>query len=149
MIPRILLVEDDPADVRLIQECLVDEGIYVEISHARTAEDALALLERTPTGLLPDLVLLDLDLPRMSGRELLALLKGSDRMRAMPIVVLSGSERESDVAWCYAHGANAMVPKATGFEDFGRTVHVLMDFWFRVSRLPSRATLAYSTAVSA
>jgi two-component system, chemotaxis family, response regulator Rcp1 len=132
---RILLVEDNLADVRLTREILglagVSEGLYV----ARDGVEALAAL-RVPGGVLPDLVLLDLNLPRKSGLEVLAEIKADPVLRSVPVVVLSTSRAVGDVSRAYELHANAYVAKPLGLAGFSEALGACAAFWLRAATLP-------------
>lgn len=138
---QILLVEDSEADVLLIQRALSDEGLPHRLSVIRDGSRALVYLEGLPTAEqeMPDLVLLDLDLPGMDGAELLRQVKADPRLKALPVVVLSTSSREEDIWRAYQAGANSYVCKAPDFEVFRHQIWALHLFWAGVAeRLPRR-----------
>jgi len=87
----------------------------------------------------PDVVILDLNLPRKDGREVLSEIKRDPALRDIPIVVLTTSDAEEDIARSYAQGANCYVTKPMGFPEFSKVVHTINDFWFTVVKLPPRA----------
>jgi len=137
---EILLVEDNQADVVLAAEVLAQARIVSRITVARDGEQAMAVLrgespyEDAPR---PDLILLDLNLPRMDGREVLAAMKADPVLRRTPVVVLTSSEEESDVLRAYDDSANAYVVKPIGLEGLAEVVKAIDAFWFSVVRLPS------------
>lgn len=140
---RILLVEDSPADVRLAQEVLSEAKLEHELFVAGDGEQALQMLLDPLThtgGRLPDLVLLDLNLPRMSGREVLGEIKRDARWRRIPVVILSTSASEDDVCACYDAHANAYLIKPVDWSQFVLLAVALRDFWFRFVRLPAAAS---------
>ncbi|HUR49775.1 MAG TPA: response regulator [Acidimicrobiales bacterium] len=138
---EVLLVEDDPGDVLMTQEAFADYKIANRLSVVTNGEDAIAYLrkqgrfEGVPT---PDLVLLDLNLPRRDGREVLRDIKGDPDLRRIPIVVLTTSEAEDDVLASYDLHANAYVRKPVDFEQFVAAVRSIDDFFITVVRLPPR-----------
>ena len=137
--PRILLVEDSPADVRLAQEVLAEAGVDHDLYVAEDGELALQMLRDPVThtgGQLPDLVLLDLNLPRLSGREVLAEIKRHARWRRIPVLILSTSASEDDVQGCYDAYANAYLIKPVDWTQFVALAAALRDFWFRFASLP-------------
>jgi CheY-like chemotaxis protein len=137
---EVLLVEDDPGDVLLIQEAFADNKLLNNLSVVNDGEQALAYLRREgeyAQATRPDLVLLDLNLPRKDGREVLAEVKGDEALRTIPIVVLTTSEAEEDVLRSYQLHANAYVPKPVDFERFVAIVRQIDDFFVSVVRLPS------------
>ncbi len=138
---RILLVEDDPGDVLIMREALDGNHLNHELHSVSDGEEALRFLRREePFGDAPrpDLVLLDLNLPRLDGREVLRQLKGEDGLRSIPVVVLSTSEAEEDVARSYRLHANAYVAKPVDFDEFVTIVRQIDDFFLSVARLPGR-----------
>lgn len=138
---EILLVEDNPGDVRLTTEALRESGVDHEVSAVCDGVEALAFLRREgrfPQAPRPDLVLLDLNLPRKDGREVLAEIKQDPRLRRIPVVVLTTSRAESDVARCYDLHANCVLTKPLEFEQFVRTIESLSNFWLSAATLPAR-----------
>lgn len=136
---EILLVEDNPGDVDLTLEALDEAKLRNNVHVAGDGVEAMAFLRQegeyagSPR---PDLVLLDLNLPRKDGREVLREIKDDPQLKRIPVVVLSTSEAEQDVLNAYEHRANAYIVKPVDFEQFFRTVRSLEDFWFTVVRLP-------------
>jgi chemotaxis family two-component system response regulator Rcp1 len=136
---EILLVEDNPSDVLLTQIAMRECKIANRLQVAPDGEAALAFLRRTgPEAVRPDLVLLDLNLPRMDGRELLRELKSDSALRSIPVVVLTTSDAESDVLRSYDLHANAYITKPLDMEQFVRVVKGIDEFWFGIVRLPRR-----------
>lgn len=137
----VLLVEDDPGDVLMTREAFEENKVANRLAVVSDGESAMAYLRKegpyaeAPT---PDLVLLDLNLPRMDGREVLAAMKGDDTLQSIPVVVLTTSEAEEDVLRSYALHANAYVTKPVDFERFIDVVRQIDDFFVQVVRLPSR-----------
>jgi CheY-like chemotaxis protein len=136
---EVLLVEDDPGDVLMTQEAFADYKIANRLSVVTNGEDAIAYLRKqgrfseAPT---PDLVLLDLNLPRRNGREVLRDVKGDPDLRRIPIVILTTSEAEEDVLASYDLHANAYVRKPVDFDQFVAAVRAIDDFFITVVRLP-------------
>jgi chemotaxis family two-component system response regulator Rcp1 len=138
---EILLVEDNPADIRLTQEVFEEIGAPHRLHVARDGEEALAMLRRQGVHANvpePDLVLLDLNLPRKDGREVLAEIKSDPKLNHIPIVVLSTSRAERDVLACYHLHANCYLQKPVDFEAFAALIRGLQDFWFGRVSLPSK-----------
>lgn len=143
--PVLLLVEDNPADVRLAQEVLRMAAFPHELLVARDGEQALKLLRREPgyeSAPHPSLVLLDLNLPRRDGREVLREIKQDPQLRRIPVLVLSTSKTESDVAACYDAHANCYLTKPVDIAEFARLVELIRDFWFGMARLPGASPRA-------
>jgi CheY-like chemotaxis protein len=138
---EVLLVEDDPGDVLMTQEAFVDYKIANRLTVVTNGEDAIAYLRKqgrfrdVPT---PDLVLLDLNLPRRDGREVLRDIKQDPDLRRVPVVVLTTSDAEEDVLASYNLHANAYVRKPVDFEQFVAAVRAIDDFFITVVRLPPR-----------
>ena len=138
---EILLVEDDPGDVLMTQEAFNDYKIANRLSVVSNGEDAIAYLRkqgRFAGVATPDLVLLDLNLPRRDGREVLLDIKGDPNLRRIPVVILTTSEAEEDVIAAYDLHANAYVRKPVDFDQFVAAVRAIDDFFITVVRLPSR-----------
>lgn len=136
---RILLVEDNAGDVRLTREALVDAGVVAELAVVDDGDKALAYLRRVePYGDAPrpDLVLLDLNLPKRNGREVLAEVKADPNLRRIPVIVLTTSGATRDIEACYDLHANSYVLKPLDLDDFARLVAALKGFWLEVARLP-------------
>ena len=137
---EVLLVEDDPGDVLLIREAFDFNKVHNNLNVVSDGEQALDYLRGTGAytdRVRPDLVLLDLNLPRKDGREVLAEVKGDPDLRTIPIVVLTTSEAEEDVLKSYQLHANAYVTKPVDFERFVSIVRQIDDFFVSVVRLPS------------
>jgi len=134
---EILLVEDDPGDVLMTREALADSKLINNLQVVDNGEDAMAYLARTDVPR-PDLILLDLNLPRMDGREVLAAIKQDEALKRIPVVVLTTSEAEEDVLRSYDLHANAYVTKPVDFERFVDIVRRVDEFFITVVRLPPR-----------
>lgn len=134
----VLLVEDNAADVDLTRETLSTSRLQIELDVARNGVEALDWLHACldEGRELPDLILLDLNLPRKNGREVLAEMRSTPSYKHLPVVVLSSSEAERDIAQCYALGANCYVAKPVGFDAFKEIVEAVEHFWFSIVRLP-------------
>jgi CheY-like chemotaxis protein len=137
----VLLVEDDPGDVLMTREAFEDNKVANRLAVVSDGVSALEYLRKegqyadAPT---PDLILLDLNLPRMDGREVLQALKGDDELRRIPVVVLTTSEAEEDVLRSYSLHANAYVTKPVDFDRFIDVVRQIDEFFVSVVRLPGR-----------
>jgi CheY-like chemotaxis protein len=137
---EVLLVEDDPGDVLLIREAFDFNKVHNNLNVVSDGEQALDYLRGSgdyTDRIRPDLVLLDLNLPRKDGREVLAEVKSDPDLRTIPIVVLTTSEAEEDVLKSYQLHANAYVTKPVDFERFVSIVRQIDDFFVSVVRLPS------------
>lgn len=138
---EVLLVEDDPGDVLMTREAFDEHKVVNRLSVVADGVSAMAFLRKegehtdAPT---PDLVLLDLNLPRMDGREVLAAVKADERLKHIPVVVLTTSEAEEDVLRSYSLHANAYVTKPVDFDRFIQVVRQIDDFFVTVVRLPHR-----------
>jgi CheY-like chemotaxis protein len=135
---QILIVEDNPGDARLTQEALTEAEPPKRLHVLADGEAALAFVRRQgdfAQAPRPDLVLLDLNLPRCSGREVLAALKSDPALRSIPVIILSTSDAERDVRDCYDLGANAYLVKPVGLDEFLEVMRSLEHFWLRSARL--------------
>lgn len=138
---EVLLVEDDPGDVLMTREAFEEHKVANRLSVVSDGVSAMAFLRREGEHAgapRPDLVLLDLNLPRMDGREVLAAVKADEELRHIPVVVLTTSEAEEDVLRSYSLHANAYVTKPVDFERFIEVVRQIDDFFVSVVRLPRR-----------
>jgi CheY-like chemotaxis protein len=139
---EILLVEDDPGDVLITREALAEHRVNNHLTVVSDGAEALAYLRRQePYGdaVRPDLVLLDLNLPRRDGREVLAEIKQDKELSQIPVVVLTTSQSEDDVRRSYGLHANAYVTKPVDFDSFVNTVREIDRFFVTVVRLPPRS----------
>jgi len=137
---RILLIEDSPSDQLLAREAFADAAMLSELDVVADGVEAMAYLNaqgRYGKALRPDLILLDLNLPRKDGCEVLAEIKGSSHLKQIPVVVLTTSESSVDVSRAYDLHANCYVSKPVDFDEFKVAIQAIEDFWFRVVRLPS------------
>ncbi len=138
----VLLVEDDPGDVLIAQEALRASEVDTHLDIVSDGIEALAYLRREEGfdgAARPDLILLDLNLPRMSGHEVLAELKNDPDLRSIPVVVLSTSSAIEDISRSYDLHANVYVTKPVDFDDFAEVVKQIDHFFNRVARLPPTA----------
>lgn len=136
----VLLVEDDPGDVLIAQEALLAGHVDSRLEVVSDGVEAIAYLRREDgyaDAARPDLILLDLNLPRKSGHEVLAEVKADPSLRSIPIVVLTTSGLLEDVSRCYDHYANVYVTKPVDFEQFTQVVKQIDDFFLSVAELPS------------
>ena len=136
---EILLVEDNPADIRLTQEAFKEGKVHNRMSIARNGEEALAFLRRqhpfegAPT---PDIILLDLNLPRKDGREVLADIKSDPDLKHIPVVILTTSENESDLIQSYSLHANCYICKPVDLDNFLKVIRRIEGFWLEIVKLP-------------
>ena len=136
---EILLVEDNAADVRLTQEALKEGKVRNNLTVARDGEEALEILRRIGShggAARPDLILLDLNLPRKDGREVLATLKADPSLKHIPVVVLTTSSAEVDILKSYQLHANCYITKPVDLEQFVSVVRSIDEFWLTVVKLP-------------
>lgn len=139
--PVIMLVEDNPADLRLTQEVFEEAAFDYRLLVARDGEQALAMLRGTPPHSdlpLPDIVLLDLNIPRKNGLEVLRTMKQDPRLKRIPVLILSTSRAETDFMAAYDAHANAFVTKPTDWGEFAELARLIRDFWLKVVQLPPR-----------
>ena len=137
---QILLVEDNPGDVRLTREALKEAKFRNTLQVVGDGVEALAYLRQQGQysgAMRPHLIMLDLNLPRMDGREVLAAIKKDADLRRIPVVVLSSSEAEADIARAYELHANAYVTKPVDIEHFLQVVKAIEEFWVEIVKLPS------------
>ncbi|MCF7855707.1 MAG: response regulator [Candidatus Pacebacteria bacterium] len=138
---EILLVEDNPADVRLTQEALKEGKVHNRLHVVGDGEEAMDFLRRRgeyADEVRPDLVLLDLNLPRKDGREVLAELKDDDDLKRIPVVILTTSQAEEDILRTYNLHANCYITKPVDLDQFIKVVRSIEDFWLTVVRLPPK-----------
>ena len=136
---EILMIEDNPDDVELTREALRDAKVLNGIHVAGDGVEGLAFLRREGKYVhapRPDLILLDLNMPRMDGRELLETIKADEELKSIPVVVLTTSAAEADVLRSYRLHANCYITKPVDFEQFVKIVRLIEEFWFTVVKLP-------------
>ena len=139
---EVLLVEDSPGDVRLTQEAFRDSGKPVRLHLASDGIEAMAFLERRGVyadAPRPDLILLDLNLPKMDGREVLALIKKDQALKTIPTIILTTSDDEADVMISYQLQANCYLRKPAHWDAFDNLVRSINAFWLTRAKLPQRA----------
>jgi chemotaxis family two-component system response regulator Rcp1 len=137
---QILLVEDSAGDVRLTLEAFKDAKVHVKLHVASDGAEAMAFLRREGTHSnvpRPDLILLDLNLPKKDGREVLAEVKGDSNLQSIPVVILTTSESEADILKSYSLHANCYITKPVSLDGFLKVVKSIDDFWLTVVKLPS------------
>jgi chemotaxis family two-component system response regulator Rcp1 len=140
----ILLVEDNPADVKITQRALRDNGSPVDLLVARDGQEAVEYLLRQgahaddPEWRIPDLILLDLNLPRLTGRQVLERIRNTPALRSTPVVVLTTSRRQEDIQEMYAAGANTYIEKPQDFNRFVQVLQTIQLYWLDTALLPPR-----------
>jgi CheY-like chemotaxis protein len=136
---EVLLVEDNPGDVRLTREALKDGRVANRLHVVGDGAEALEFLRRQgrfADAPRPDLILLDLNLPRMSGREVLARIKGDPALRRIPVVILTTSKAEEDILRAYDLHANSFITKPVDLDRFLAVVRLIEDYWLAIVQLP-------------
>ena len=131
---KILHIEDNPGDLMLTRELLEEAGLDGKIETARDGVSAVELLKNDD---LPDLIMLDLNIPKKDGRELLAEIKNNERTNHLPILIFTSSKAQADIDDCYQYGANSYIIKPKDLGEFSQTINAIHDFWLGVCRLPS------------
>jgi CheY-like chemotaxis protein len=142
---EILLVEDNPGDVRLTLEALKEGRVLNHLSVAGDGLEALAFLRREgryADAPRPDLILLDLNLPKKDGREVLAEIKADDSLKRIPVVVLTTSQAEQDILRSYSLHANCYITKPVELDEFLKVLQTIEDFWLTIVKLPGEAGVA-------
>lgn len=137
---EILLVEDNPGDVRLTQEVFKEGKIRNRLNVAWNGEEALAYLHREgrfAAAARPDIILLDLNLPRKGGREVLAEIKADPKLRCIPVVILTTSQADQDITESYNQHANCYIVKPVELDQFITVVRTIEGFWLQIVKLPS------------
>lgn len=135
-----LLVEDNPGDVRLTQEALKSHKVQNNLHVVTDGEEAMAFLRmqgKYANAPRPDIILLDLNLPRKDGREVLAEIKSDNNLKAIPVVIITSSEAEQDVVKSYNLNANCYITKPVNLDQFIKVVQSINDFWLTIVKLPS------------
>ena len=148
---QVLLVEDNPADADLMRETIEMSKLHLDLSVVKDGVEAIQYLRAEgayANAARPDLILLDLNLPRMNGRQVLANVKGDADLRGIPVVVLTSSGAEQDIVQSYNLGANCYVIKPVDLKAFQSIVRQVEDFWFTVVKLPSAKTRAPAAQVA-
>ena len=136
---EVLLVEDNPGDAQLTRIALEDSKISVHLNVVEDGVEAMAFLrkqEKYVKAVHPDIVLLDLNLPRKDGREVLAEIKGDENLRRIPVVILTTSQAEEDILKAYNLCANCYITKPVDFDQFVKIVQSIENFWFAIVKLP-------------
>ncbi len=137
----ILLVEDSPGDVRLTREAFKDGRIPTDLHSVADGVEALTFLRHEGEHAVaprPDIILLDLNMPRMDGRQLLAEIKVDPNLMSIPVLILTTSDAESDINRCYSLQANCYITKPVSLDRFMKIIRMIGDFWLTVVKLPVR-----------
>ena len=140
---EVLLVEDSPGDVRLTQEAFKDAKVHINLHVASDGAEAMAFLGRQgqyANAPRPDLILLDLNLPKKDGREVLGEIKESPALKSIPVVILTTSASETDILGSYQHHANCYITKPVDLDGFLKVVKSIDNFWLSVVKLPHEAS---------
>jgi chemotaxis family two-component system response regulator Rcp1 len=136
--PRILLVEDNPGDIRLTQEALKESQMDIHLDVVTDGEQAIDFLMRRgkfATAVRPHLMLLDLNLPKKNGIEVLKEVKADESLKKIPIIVLTTSDADHDINKAYSLHANCYILKPVDFDDFARVIRLVESFWFNTAKL--------------
>lgn len=136
---HVLLVEDNEGDILLTTEALQEKGIVDRISVLKDGKQAIDyLVQKTESDVaeLPDLLLLDINLPKRNGHEVLAFIKSNDRLKHLPVIIFTTSSTEMDVNLSYEYHANCYITKPVEAEDFLNVMNKIEDFWMSVVKLP-------------
>ncbi len=132
--PHVMLVDDNPADIELTQEAFAESGLVAKFVAMNDCMEALEYLKSSAPA--PDFILLDLNMPRMDGRQLLARIKTDDRLRTIPTVILTTSSRREDITQCYELAANSYLVKPAQWEEFLSMIQGVKKYWFGAASLP-------------
>jgi two-component system response regulator len=138
---EVLLVEDNPGDVRLTREALKDGKVWSNLNVVEDGEAALAFLRQEgayANAPRPDLILLDLNMPKKDGREVLSIIKADENLKQIPVVILTTSDSEEDILRSYNLNANCYITKPVDFEQFIKVVREIEEFWLTIVKLPGR-----------
>jgi chemotaxis family two-component system response regulator Rcp1 len=141
LIAEIMIIEDNPGDVRLVFEALKLSQVRTQVTVATNGADAMEMLHcrgRYAETPVPDLILLDLHLPRKSGLEVLAEIKQDSSLQHIPVVIMTSSNADEDIRCSYQSHANCCVTKPVNLDEFMKLVKAIGDFWLSVARLPAR-----------
>ena len=139
---KILIVEDNPGDIMLIKEALEEENGIDVIDVATNGEQAIKYLSKQgeyADKRKPDLVILDINLPRVNGHEVLAFIKNNESTKEMPVVMLSSSSSDSDISASYNNFANCYITKPMGVDNFTEVIQDIKKFWFNLVELPDKS----------
>lgn len=138
---EILLVEDNNGDILLIQEALEEGKLSSNLSVTKNGMEAIEFLHRRGTykdAPTPDLILLDMNLPKKNGKEVLAEIKADENLKIIPVVILTSSQAEQDILMSYKLNANCYITKPVDFEKFINVINSIENFWFSIVKLPTQ-----------
>lgn len=141
---EILLLEDEPSDAYLVTMALKEGKILAHLNHVEDGREGLDFLNRAEkyaNAPRPDLIFLDLNMPRMNGREFLTVIKADERFKSIPVVVLTTSDVEKDVICSYQLGATSYITKPVDMPQFIKAIQLIGDYWFSLVRLPQDCKL--------
>ena len=136
---RLLLVDDDPSDVELVRESLKTSKLLVEINHVSDGHECMEYLRQVgkySSAKTPDVIFLDLNMPKKDGRQVLKEMKSDELLKQIPVVILTTSDAEVDIVKSYKLGANCYVTKPVDFNQIQKVVNEIAEFWFTVVKLP-------------
>jgi len=141
----LLLIEDNPGDIELVREAFGGSSLKYRITAHTRGEAALAHLAdcvaKPDQFHFPDLVILDLNLPGLSGREILTAIRENPRTATLPVVIMTSSRAQTDIEACYALRANCYVPKPLDFDEFMGVIQKIEDFWFKTALRPPKPAI--------
>jgi len=138
---NILLVEDNEGDIVLTLEALKDAKAGNSVMVVRDGEEAMQYLLRQgqyKNAETPDIILLDINLPKMNGKEVLEQIKKNESLRIIPVIMLTTSNSENDIRECYLNHANCYITKSSDFQEFMEIVDMIVNFWLRIVQLPNK-----------
>ncbi|MCA1967440.1 MAG: response regulator [Flavobacterium sp.] len=136
---QILLVEDNEGDIVLTSEAFEERDCKTNIKVARNGKEAINILfDQKEDTQLPDLILLDINLPLLNGHEVLKKIKENEKTKHIPVIILTTSSAISDINLTYENYANCFITKPADINDFFETINVLCNYWFKISKLPSK-----------
>ncbi|MBT3300927.1 MAG: response regulator [Bacteroidetes bacterium] len=136
---RVLLIEDSMGDQELIKRAIRKSGFDIDVMLSDNGEHALEVLNITKKGTkqnLPQIVMLDLKIPKLSGKEVLKEIRLNSKTKMLPVVVFTSSREESDLRECYLLGANSFIRKPVNADDFNKAVDLIISYWFQLNELP-------------
>lgn len=143
---RILLIEDNPADAHMLRTALEKTGMPVDITHAQDGVEAVEYLVTDPRGRQCDVVLLDLNLPRLSGFEVLEHIRNREELKRLPVVIMSGSTNTEEIDRCYKAGANSYICKPIHLDEILAVAAGFVAYWSTCVKLPSKRSVGRPAA---